>query len=80
MAAISAWTQEECERFQKELDDNSRAMRIRELAAQCVAAFSVQNGMLEDGQLRLACQVSLENCARIIDTLDALPVPEREKP
>jgi hypothetical protein len=59
----------------EELDD--RARRIRALAG--VTMASEHWGQLGDAALVRVSENALEECARIIDALDALPVPERGK-
>jgi hypothetical protein len=61
------------ERHERELAAD-RAVRIRALAGVCAVERSRQWGELELADYR----ESLQDAARIIDALDALPVPARE--
>lgn len=53
-----------------------RESRVRALAANAIATVCASNDEpLTDHELRLCSVAALTECARIIDAIDALPVP-----
>jgi hypothetical protein len=57
-----------------------RARRIRALAAMKMATdYAFGSMWSSDDERDIRCRLTIERSARIIDALDALPVPERGK-